>query len=84
MVDWEITATTVYCNSIDDEVTIMIYRDFSIRCTGFVKYSKENPEVARLLKQKSKQAGRKVDCTGLDCDCIAQYKEKLLAEEKKK
>lgn len=83
MVDWEITATTVFCNSIDDEVTIMVYKDFSVKCTGFVKYARGNPDAVKLLKQKSKKAGRNVECTGLDCNCIAQYKNKLSAEEKK-
>ena len=39
MTDWEITATTVYCDAVDDEVTLIVYRDGTIKCTGHQKYA---------------------------------------------
>ncbi len=84
MVDWEVTATTIYCDSIDDEVTIIVHKDFSTKCTGYDKYSKANKEALNLLKKKSKQLRRQLDCAGLECPQVVQYREKLLAEEARK
>lgn len=76
MVDWEVTATTIYCDSVDDEVTLIVHKDFSVKCTGYIKYNKAG---------RNKQSGRQLtSCAGLECPQIAQYKEKLLAEEAKK
>ena len=75
MVDWEVTATTIYCDSVDDEVTLIVHKDFSVKCTGYIKYSES---------RKNKQSRRRLtSCTGLECPQIAHYKEKLLAEEAK-
>jgi hypothetical protein len=32
MVDWQITAATIYCDDVDDEVTVIVNRDGSVRC----------------------------------------------------
>jgi hypothetical protein len=33
MVNWTITATTILCARIKDEVTVLVYKDGSVRCT---------------------------------------------------
>ena len=38
MVDWKITAKTIYCEKADDEVTILVRNDWSVSCTGHSKY----------------------------------------------
>jgi hypothetical protein len=78
---WKITATTIFCDAVDDEVTVLIYSDFSNKCTGYQKYLKPTKEVNNLLKKRGKRLGRDLACRGLDCPSITQYKEKLLAEE---
>ena len=83
MVDWEVTATTIYCDAVDDEVTLMVYRDFSTKCTGYNKYVKPDKEILSLLRKKSKQSGRQLECSGPECHRVIQYKDKLLAEESK-
>ncbi len=80
-VNWQVTATTIYCNAVDDEVTIMIYQDWSAKCTGYDKYNKRSKETAGVLKKKSRQLQRKLECNGLECTPVLQYKERLLAEE---
>jgi len=30
MVGWQTTVTTVYCDAVDDEVTIVVYEDWSV------------------------------------------------------
>jgi hypothetical protein len=81
MVDWEVTATTIYCDAVDDEVTLMVYKDWSTKCTGYSRYGEPGKEILSLLRKKSKQLGRRLECRGLECNYLIQYKEKLLAEE---
>ena len=81
MVDWQITVATIYCDAVDDEVTLMVHKDWSIKCTGYNKYSQHNKETASPLKKKGKRLNRHLECQGLECNRIIQYKEKLLSEE---
>ena len=37
MPGWQITAKTIFCDAVDDEVTVMVYKDGSTRCTGYKK-----------------------------------------------
>jgi hypothetical protein len=57
MVDWQITAKTIYCDSVKDEVTIIIKKDWSAICTGSVKYQNSNcegPECRRVKEYREK------------------------------
>ena len=83
MADWQGTATTIYCDAVDDDVTIIVYKDGSIRCTGYKKYV-ENPnkEKAQMLKKKGKRLGRKLKCEGPQDYRVTSYRDKLTAEEK--
>ena len=84
MVDWKVTATTIYCDAVDDEVTLLVYRDFSTKCTGYKKYSRLTKEISNLLRKKSKRLERQLECEGSECRRVIQYKEKLATEEKVK
>jgi hypothetical protein len=68
--DWEITATTVYCDAVDDEVTLIVYADGTSLCTGRDKYSEK--KVKRPAKTKNRE------CTGVDCTILNQYRDSLL------
>ena len=81
MKDWQVTATTIYCDAVTDEVTVLVYRDFSTKCTGYSKYGEPGEETLKLLGKKSKKLKRSLRCEGLGCSRVVQYKEKLLAEE---
>jgi len=35
---WQVTATAIYCDAVDDEVTILVYKDWSTERTGYKKY----------------------------------------------
>lgn len=80
MVDWQVTATTIYCDAVDDEVTIMVYKDWSAECTGVRKYSESREEQFNLVK-KSLQVERALECEGERCIRIIEYKQKLRDEE---
>jgi len=84
MVDWQVTGTTIYCDAVDDEVTLLVYKDWSVRCTGYKKYGEPTKEAVNLLKKKSRQLGRQLRCVGPECRRVIEYKEKLLAEEAQK
>ncbi len=81
MADWVITATTVYCDAVDDEVTLMVYGDGTSKCTGYDKYAKPDKETARSIKIKGRRTGRQLRCDGPECNMVTQYRDKLLAEE---
>jgi hypothetical protein len=76
--DWEITATTVYCDAVDDEVTLLIYADGTSRCTGRQKYAKPDKETSRAIKNKSRRQGKQLGCSDNDCSRVSQYRDSLL------
>ena len=82
MVNWQLTAITIYCDAVDDEVTIMVYKDGSAKCTGYRKYGESSKEI--LAKRKGKQLKRQLKCDGPECYRVTQYKDRLFTEEAKK
>jgi hypothetical protein len=80
MADWEITATTIYCDDVDDEVTLVISADGSSRCTGCQKYARPDKKTDKSMKKKSRQTGRKLVCKEVDCSRIIQYRDSLLGK----
>ena len=83
MVNWQVTAATIYCDAVDDEVTLLVYRDGSVKCIGYRKYGSPGKEAAKLLQEKSKQLERRLECQGPECSRVIQYRDKLFAEEAK-
>jgi hypothetical protein len=81
MVDWQITATTMYCDDVDDEVTVIVQKDGSVRCVGFARYDNPGRGTAELMKQKSKQLQRQLRCTGPECRRVIGYRDRLFTEE---
>ena len=84
MESWKITATTIYCDAVDDEVTVLVYKNASTKCTGYQKYLEPTRELANLLSKKSKQLGRHLACQGLKCPRVTEYQEKIFKEESEK
>jgi hypothetical protein len=82
MVDWQITAVTLYCEAAGEEITIMVYKDWSVKCTGYNKYFQPGRDAAGVLKKRGKQLNRALKCEGLECQRITNYKAKLLSEER--
>jgi len=73
MVNWQVTATTIYCDELGGEVTIMVYRDGKTRCTGRARFSSSD--------KSSKPVRVKSVCMGAECSKVNQYRDKLMAEE---
>jgi len=81
-VNWQVTATTVYCDAIAEEVTVMVYKDGSIKCTGCNKYA--SAAGGRSLGKRSRQLKRDLACTGPACPVTPANRDKLFAEEVRK
>jgi hypothetical protein len=81
MANWAVTATTIYCDAIDGEVTLIVYRDGSSKCTGYQKYGKPGKGANRSIAARGKQSGKRLRCDGLECYRVIQYRDKSLAEE---
>ena len=79
MVDWLITATTIYCDAVEDEVTFIAGKDGTMKCTGYSIYSNPNKNTIKAIKQKSKSLKKTIKCEGLDCHRIKQYKNKMFS-----
>jgi len=84
MVNWKVTAATIYCDAVDDEVTVIVFKDWSARCTGYRKYGELGKDAIDLLKKRSRQSKRQLKCDGPACHRVIQYKEKLFSQEAKK
>ena len=82
MVNWKVTATTVYCNAVDTNVAIMVYKDWSTKCAGYGKYGKGlSKDRARTLKRKGQKPDRILKCEGPECPCVKAFRDQLLDEE---
>ena len=81
MADWVVTATTIYCDAVDDEVTLIINKDGTSKCTGYQKYGKPDKQTSKAIKIKSKQSGKQLRCEGPECHRVTQYRDKLFTEE---
>ena len=83
--DWQVTATTIYCDAVDDDITILVYKDWSTKCTGYKKYV-ESPtkEVLKEMAKRSGKLGRNLACEGPEDSRVTDYRDKLSAEEEAK
>lgn len=82
MIDWQITATTIYCDAVDDDVTLIVDKDWNVKCTGFKKYSSNlDKETTGMLKQKSRRLGKSLKCEGPLDIRVTDYRDKLKTQE---
>jgi len=77
---WQVTATTVHCELVDDFVTIMVNKDWSTRCAWYGRYKAGT--VGNKKNNSDKEIRRKMEkCTGPDCPRVKDYRDKLISEE---
>jgi hypothetical protein len=79
--NWQVTATTLECEMVNEYVTIMVYKDWSCKC---VWYGKNKQVAAQDPKHKfPKDIKAKIGkCQGPDCKYVTGYRDKLIEEEK--
>jgi hypothetical protein len=83
MVDWQVTAITIECKAVAEEVTIVVKNGWSAQCSGFAKYASSRKASIELTK-RSLNMRRVLECKGIQCPQITAYIEKLQAEESQK
>ncbi len=69
MPDWQVTAATIFCDICRDEVTLMVYKDGKVKCTG----ASRRPGTSKKTSN--------VTCSTDTCSRMAEYKARLDAEE---
>jgi len=37
MVDWQITAATFRCETVNEEITLLVNKDWTVKCTSYMK-----------------------------------------------
>lgn len=80
MASWQITATTIYCDTVDDEATVIVYKDGTIKCTGYNRYFHPDHETDKFMKRRGKVLHRILKCDGLECQRVTAYRDNLMAE----
>jgi len=77
---WQVTATTIRCDLVDDFVTIMVNKDWSARCTWYNRYKAATLEDTK--HKVDKKIKPKLDkCIGPECHYVTDYRDKLHKEE---
>jgi len=81
MAKWQITLVTIFCEAVQDEVTVTVHNDWSVKCTGQVKYGRTNGAGGGLTGNEGSSARRQIGCEGSGCSRMTQYRDKLQGEE---
>jgi (2Fe-2S) ferredoxin len=83
MMNWQVTAATIYCEAIDGEATVLVYKDGSVKCVSYQKYAEPDAEVVKSQLKKDRRFNRQLACQGPECHRLIQYRDRLFAEEAK-
>ena len=81
--DWQITAVTINCSSVAEEVTVIVKSDGSVKCNGFENLAGSRNARVELVN-RSMTLKRVLDCSGIQCNQIKKYLEKLQTEDQQK
>jgi len=79
-IDWQVTATTVWCDAVEDEVTIMVYKDGSAKCASYTRYGHPDRHIIAELNKKAQKLARALACEGPLCKRMTAYRDKIMAE----
>ena len=81
MVDWEVTATTIFCDDVDDEVTIIVNQNGTAKCTGSQKYSKASKERSKSLKRRASKWVSRSPAKTTPVLKLTKYRDELLSKK---
>ncbi|RLC94220.1 MAG: hypothetical protein DRI39_03540 [Chloroflexi bacterium] len=65
--DWQVTATTIKCQFVDDFATIMVYPDRTAKCAFVNRHSKTKQGQKRLAA-----------CKWPNCQLVDEFRERAL------
>ena len=80
--DWQVTATTIYCDAVDDEITIVVNKQGKAECTDYPRYGKPSKQTARAMTNKGARLGRQLQCQGPQCHRVVEYRDRIFSEGK--
>jgi hypothetical protein len=81
MDNWQVTATTIFCDAVEDEVTIMVNKGGGARCTGYNKYGQPNADTTAEMKKKAASLGKELACEGPVCSRVKAYSEHIRSNQ---
>lgn len=81
--NWEKTAISLRCDSINDFVAVMVNRDWLAKCAWYLKYKSEATKGNKQNIDKTIR-GRIDKCIGPGCPIVTKYRDKLMEEERGK
>jgi hypothetical protein len=73
MVNWQVTAATLRCDVVGEEVTLLVYKDWSVKCTVYAKFAASG--------MKARKSYSRQRCEGTRCKIASDYLKKLQSEE---
>ena len=84
VLEWQLTESTLDCDDVGTVVTITVYCDGSMKCTGHKKYTENlTKRRAKELKLRGKELGKELKCKGPDCSRMLDYKNFVFSGEKR-
>jgi hypothetical protein len=78
--NWQITAITIHCDCIADDVTIMVDKDWTTRCAWYRRY-KHNAPGDRKQKFDKTVKLMIAKCLGPECPLALKYRDRLIQDE---
>ena len=83
MGSWQVTAKAIYCDAVEDDVTIQVFPDGSTKCTGYHRYIEQaDKESAAILQKKSRGLGRSLKCAGPLDIRVTSYRDLIMNQDK--
>ena len=71
-VGWQVTATTLFCDVVDEWVTILVYKDGTTKCSHVIEHGQTGRKTGKDEWQ---------ECPGPSaCALCTAYKEKVFSE----
>jgi hypothetical protein len=84
MVDWQVTATTINCDAVDDEATLMVFKDGSVKCAAYPRYDQPDKRTTVGLTGRARKLGRHLECEGPLCSRMTHYRDEQFSQEMEK
>ena len=84
MVDWQITATTICCDAVDDEATIIVEQDGTVKCAAYPRYGQPDKKTAARMTKRARELGRTLQCEGPLCSRMSCYRDEQFSQQTEK
>ena len=78
--NWQITATTIQCDYVHEAITLMVDKDWTVRCTWYRRYKQKALEDNKKKFEKAIRL-KMENCLGTECPLALNYRNKLMQEE---